>query len=163
MGYFKNYFVFLVVVALVMGGIESGLGQRLPPKKKTLEGMRVANDYFMHKWSDVGKPIVTERTRPSNIWTRGVYYEGLMGLYKVDRQKKYYDYAVSWGAFHHWGLRNGIKTRNGDDQCCGQTYIDLYLMDQKEEYIHDIKASMDSLVASEKKTDWTCAEYRKGA
>ena len=66
MGYFKNYFVFLVVVALVMGGIESGLGQRLPPKKKTLEGMRVANDYFMHKWTDVGKPIVTERTRPSS-------------------------------------------------------------------------------------------------
>ena len=94
--------------------------------------MTLANDYFMKKWTDVGKTIVTNRERPSNIWTRGVYYEGLMDLYKIDAQKRYLDYAVLWGDFHKWGLRNGIKTRNGDDQCCGQTYIDLYLLDKKE-------------------------------
>ncbi|MDZ7897160.1 MAG: glycoside hydrolase family 88 protein [Arcicella sp.] len=89
------------------------------------------------------------------MWTRGVYYEGLMALHKVNPQKRYYDYAVAWGETHKWGLRNGIKTRNADDQCCGQTYIDLYLMDAKPERIHDIKASMDSLVNSTKKDDWS--------
>ena len=125
-------------------------------KTALLKGLTVANEYFMTKYSDVGKPIVSpDRTRPSNIWTRGVYYEGLMALHKVDPQKRYYDYAVAWGEAHKWGLRNGIKTRNADDQCCGQTYIDLYLMDAKPERIHDIKASMDSLVNSLKKDDWS--------
>jgi len=123
-------------------------------KKEILKNLRLANDYFVKKWPDTGKSIITNRERPSNIWTRGVYYEGLMALYKIDKQKSYYDYAVSWGENHKWGLRNGIQTRNGDDQCCGQTYIDLYLIDKKEERIKDIKASIDLMVESDKKDDW---------
>jgi unsaturated rhamnogalacturonyl hydrolase len=124
-------------------------------KSALLKSLTLTNEYFMTKYSDVSKPIVSpDKTRPSNIWTRGVYYEGLMALHKVNPQKRYYDYAVAWGEAHKWGLRNGIKTRNADDQCCGQTYIDLYLMDAKPERIHDIKASMDSLVNSNKKDDW---------
>jgi unsaturated rhamnogalacturonyl hydrolase len=125
-------------------------------KKDLLKAITSANDYFMTEWSDVSKPIYSpDKTRPSNIWTRGVYYEGLMALYKVDKQKRYYDYAVAWGEAHKWGLRNGTKTRNGDDQCCGQTYMDLYLIDPKPERIKDIKACMDNMVNSEKKDDWT--------
>ena len=128
----------------------------VPQKAELLKSLTSANDYFMTEWSDVSKPIwAADRTRPSNIWTRGVYYEGLMALYKVDKQKRYYDYAVSWGEAHKWGLRNGTKTRNGDDQCCGQTYMDLYLIDPKPERIKDIKACMDNMVNSEKKDDWT--------
>lgn len=40
--------------------------------------MILANDYFMKKWPDVGKTIITNRERPSNIWTRWFYYEGSM-------------------------------------------------------------------------------------
>jgi rhamnogalacturonyl hydrolase YesR len=91
----------------------------------------------MEKWPDAGKEIHVpskNRTWPSHIWTRAVYYEGLMALYSVDKKPEYYDYAVQWGVKHHWGLRdNNIKTRNGDNQACGQTYIDLYLIDKKEE------------------------------
>lgn len=146
---------FLLIIYLLLGFIQSIDAQKLPKKKKTLAAMTLANDYFMNKWTDVGKTIVTNRERPSNIWTRGVYYEGLMDLYKIDAQKRYLDYAVTWGEFHKWGLRNGIKTRNGDDQCCGQTYIDLYLLDKKEERIRDIKATMDNMVNSDKIDDWS--------
>ena len=149
----KQSFSFLFL--LLIGFNSSISAQQLPKKKKTLAAMTLTNAYFMQKWTDVGKPIVTEKSRPSNIWTRGVYYEGLMGLYKIDPKKTYLDYAVSWGEFHKWGLRNGTKTRNGDDQCCGQTYIDLYMMDKKEERIKDIKESMDNLVNSDKKDDWS--------
>ena len=74
----------------------------------------------MNKWPDPGKSIITNRERPSNIWTRAVYYEGLMVLHTIDKNKAYYDYAVDWGKKHKWGLRSGVNTRNADDQCCGQ-------------------------------------------
>lgn len=128
--------------------------QKLPSKDSVLAPMRLTNEYFMNKWPDAGKSIVTNRERPSNIWTRGVYYEGLMALYAVDKQQKYYDYAVQWGNKHNWNMRNGIKTRNADDQCCGQTYIDLYLIDKQPERIKNIKACIDNMVQSEKKNDW---------
>lgn len=147
-----KYFLPLLFL-FIMPGIADA--QKLPSKKSILNVMRLTNQYFMNKWPDTGKPIVTNRERPSNIWTRGVYYEGLMALYSVDSQKKYYDYAVDWGEKHKWGLRNGITTKNADDQCCGQTYIDLYLVDKKEERIKDIKACMDHVIASGKDDDWS--------
>jgi unsaturated rhamnogalacturonyl hydrolase len=122
---------------------------------KTMESMVLANKYFMEKWPDVGKTSITDRERPSNIWTRGVYYEGLMAMYKLNPDESYLNYAVSWGEFHKWGLRDGIKTRNGDNQCCGQTYIDLYMMNRyKEDRIKDIKTSIDNMLATDKVDDW---------
>src|ERR1700761_6392704 len=77
-----------------------------PNQQDVLQSMRLANGYFMTKWPDPGKEIVTNIARPSNIWTRAVYYEGLMALWSIDPKKEYYDYAVSWGEKHNWGLRS---------------------------------------------------------
>ncbi|GJM33977.1 MAG: glycosyl hydrolase family 88 [Saprospiraceae bacterium] len=121
-----------------------------------MEKMRLANAYFMEKWPDVGKRIVTNKSRASNIWTRAVYYEGLMALYKIDKQQVYYDYAVSWADFHKWDLRDGeTYSRNADNQCAGQTYIDLYLIDKQPERIKHIKASIDSMMNTSKIDDWS--------
>jgi rhamnogalacturonyl hydrolase YesR len=125
------------------------------PGEKTMEAMVLANKYFMEKWPDVGKTIVTDRGRPSNIWTRGVYYEGLMALYKIKPDPAYLNYAVTWGEFHKWGMRDGVRTRDSNNQCCGQTYIDLYLLDKsKVERITDIKTCIDNMLASDKIDDW---------
>jgi rhamnogalacturonyl hydrolase YesR len=128
--------------------------QKIPLKKDVLEKMRVANAYFMQKWPDPGTETITDKVRPSNIWTRAVYYEGLMALYKLDPNKKYYDYAVDWGEKHNWGMRSGTSTRNADDQACGQTYIELYQIDPKPERIRDIKLSIDNMLSTEKLDDW---------
>ena len=76
--------------------------QKLPAKKKILVTLQLTNKYFMEKWPDAGKTIFTNIERPSNIWTRAVYYEGLMALYKIDKQRLYYDYALQWGEKHKW-------------------------------------------------------------
>ncbi len=140
-----------VIAALITIGATA---QKLPRKKEILQQMQLANSYFMNKWPDAGKPIVTNKERPSNIWTRAVYYEGLMAMYHIYKEQAYYDYAVAWGEKHHWGLAGGIQTRNADNQCCGQTFIDLYLEDKKEERVRDIKASVDLMVHSGKIDDW---------
>ena len=148
---FKNTLLLLGLFVLSIAHVDA---QKLPSKKKILKPMRLTNAYFMNKWPDPGKSIITNRERPSNIWTRGVYYEGLMALYAIDKKKEYYDYAVLWGDKHKWGFRNGITTRNADDQCAGQTYIDLYLIDKQPERIKDTKASIDLMVKSDKSDDW---------
>ncbi len=124
-------------------------------KEAILENMRTANAYFMKKWPDAGKTIITNKERASNIWTRAVYYEGLMALYQIDPNPAYYDYALRWAEFHRWNLRDGdTYTRNADNQCAGQTYIDLYLIDPKPERIKYIKASIDSMMRTPKVDDW---------
>ena len=84
---------------------------------------RKANDYFMQKYSDPTVPTNVKRVRPSSLWTRAVYYEGLMALQEIDPQQRYLDYTDRWANFHLWTPRNGLKTNDADDQCCEQTYL----------------------------------------
>ena len=150
-----KYTVFYFLLAMVMLSCNTLNAQKLQKKNETLRVLTLANSYFMDKWPDAGKTIITNKERPSNIWTRAVYYEGLMELYKIDPSQKYIAYALQWAEFHKWNLSGGPKVRNADYQCCAQTYIDLYLMDKKEERIKNIKANIDAMMATDKKDDWS--------
>ena len=106
---------------------------------------RKANDYFMAKYADPTLPTNVKKVRPSNLWTRAVYYEGLMAMQQIDPQQRYIDYAMTWADFHKWSPRNGMNTCDADDQCCGQTYIELlpYSNKDKEEQIRNIRENLD--------------------
>src|ERR1051326_2444045 len=145
----------LAVLIAMFSGRLAASAEEFPKSEAVLAKLRLANAHFTQAWPDPEKPIVTDHARPSNIWTRSVYYEGLMALYAIDRNAGYLDYAVRWGEFHHWGLRNGPATRNADDQCCGQTYLELYRLDPKPERMRDIKTCIDTIVASERADDWS--------
>ena len=119
-----------------------------------LEKMQLANAYFMQKWPDVGKTIITNKERPSNIWTRGVYYEGLMALHEIYPKAEYYNYALDWANFHKWGFRSGNETRNADDYDAAQTYIDLYLLQPDPEKLKNTRACMQKFLHTPQNDDW---------
>ena len=80
---------FLILNSIVLiNSCSSSKKMQTGGKDDVLVPLRLANNYFMQKWPDAGKPIVTNRERPSNIWTRAVYYEGLMALYSIDKKKQ---------------------------------------------------------------------------
>ena len=148
----KKLLILLIIVSVNMRLVYC---HELPDRKEVLNAMILVNDYFMEKYADYKAPSHTDAVRPSNIWTRGVYYEGLMAFYKIYPQEKYYRYMYDWADFHNWGLRYGNTTRNADDQCCGQTYIDLYKIAPAPEKIRNIKTCMDMLVNTPQTNDWT--------
>ncbi|MCL2027864.1 MAG: glycoside hydrolase family 88 protein [Bacteroidales bacterium] len=157
----KKLFLPLLCIALFMGCNNSST--RKPSSEDVLKSLRLANDYFMEKYSDPAEPIPypsRNRHYQSNLWTRAYYYEGLMDLWKIDPQQRYLDYALEWGNQHEWKLRNtgeeGWKTRNADDQCAGQIYLFLYELEnrQPEHYIANIKRSIDSMMVTDRIDDW---------
>jgi rhamnogalacturonyl hydrolase YesR len=125
----------------------------LPARASVIDLLRRANTYFVNKWPDPGTRI--DSSHESHIWTRAVYYEGLMALDAVDPQASYVDYAVRWGTSHSWGLVGGTTTRSADNQCAGQTYIDLYNLDAQTTRIRDIKTDIDMVVSGSAVNDWT--------
>lgn len=116
---------------------------------------RKVNNFFMHKYADPTEPTNVGRLRPSNLWTRAVYYEGLMNLYNIDANKSYIDYTDKWADFHKWMPRNGVKTTDADDQCCGQTYIDRFLQTGDSAKIKNIKENIDLQIKSNRVNYWT--------
>jgi rhamnogalacturonyl hydrolase YesR len=124
--------------------------QDLPNKEDVLGVMTRVNGYFMGKY-DYSSPVHNTAT---NTWTRGVYYEGLMALYQINKSEDLYKNAVNWGTYHKWGLNGGTSTRNADNQVCGQTYIDLYKIEAVNERIGNIRTSINAMVNSTQINDW---------
>jgi rhamnogalacturonyl hydrolase YesR len=118
-----------------------------PKASEILAKLHATKTYFQQKWPDVKAPIPRpDRIRPSNIWTRAVFYEGLMDLYKIDPIKEDMKYMLDWANFHQWNLRDGIKTRNADNQACGQIYLDLFDYQADSARILPIKANVDLML-----------------
>ena len=115
-----------------------------------LAATQKANDYFMKKYEDPTVPTNWKRVRPSSLWTRAVYYEGLMALNAIDPQQRYIDYALQWANFHKWTPRNGVNTCDADDQCCAQTYIELLPYTNKDyrELLGNVIANLDHQMAT---------------
>lgn len=108
-----------------------------------LATLRRANDYFMAKYSDPTRATYVKKVRPSSLWTRAVYYEGLMALNDVDPQQRYLDYVDRWAEFHQWTPRDGVQTCDADNQCCAQTYLKRYQQVGGEEKLLPARQNLD--------------------
>lgn len=116
-----------------------------------LEVMHLTNDYFIRQHPDAGAPTFVKKERPSNLWTRGVYFEGLCALNAIDPKPQNTAYIMQWANAHKWTPRNGIGTRDADDYCCSQSYLDLYEHPLKGEqpsleWINPTVACMENLI-----------------
>jgi unsaturated rhamnogalacturonyl hydrolase len=135
----------------------------LPATSDVLATLRLVNAHFVAKWPDPTIDMVRpDRVWPSNIWTRAVYYEGLMGLRAVEPDTKlaesYYEYAVRWGESpsHPWQVGFGDATTvDADMQACGQTYLDLYAVDPQPVRIAQLEESIRRLIDSGNTAAWT--------
>mgnify|MGYP002232287087 FL=1 len=98
--------------------------------------------------------FVKGKMRASNIWTRTVYYEGLLALYSIYPDTEYYAYAYQWGDFHKWGMWRGTTTRHADNYACGQVYIDMYNLCPKPEILLNVKSNLNMLVNTPQINEW---------
>lgn len=124
-------------------------------KSEVLEAAQRANTYFMCKYEDPTQPSFVKRARPSSLWTRAVYYEGLLALNDVAPDQKYIDYTDRWASFHKWTPRNGVTTVHADDQCCAQAYLQRYAQVGGEEKIKFVKETFDRQISRGTCRDWT--------
>ncbi len=114
--------------------------------------------YFMNKYPDVGaKSYVGGKERNSKIWTRGVFYEGLLNLCREDPRDEWLKYALDWGEFHKWVSSSDTeaKRHNADYQCCGQAYLEMYMMDPRPVRMEHIKKRIDQMIATGRVNYWT--------
>ena len=120
-----------------------------------LEVAQRTNDYFMNKYADPTLDTYVKKVRPSSLWTRAVYYEGLMALYEIDPQQRYLDYTDRWADYHKWTARDGISTTDADNQCCQQVYITRYIQSGKQKDLSQVKANLDHQIATGRHDYWT--------
>lgn len=124
-----------------------------PPTAEIIEVLERVNQQFSSKWPDPAKLL--PGSRPSNIWTRAVYFEGLLALHQVAPRPVYQEYALDWAEFHDWSLRSSVT--NADNQCAAQVYFDLFELDGKKDpsRISAAQQSLATMLADGSSDDWT--------
>ena len=144
-----------MVKAVLMCAAFTAHSQTLPSKAQILAKMKLANDYFITNPKHDPCASCLAGGRPSNLWTRAVYYEGNLAYYAVSKDTSALNHAIKWGTFHSWNLRNGVPDTIADNQCAGQPYIDLYRLDPtKSERIANIKTCIDAGVSGSSINYW---------
>ena len=135
------------------------LAENLPKREEILKTIVKVNDHYMKKHPDplLGIPYYSrKKVYEANIWTRSVYFEGLMALHSIYPANRYYDYAYKWADGFKWGMRrDDTTTRNADNYCATQVYIDLYRLTPRPEMLTKTKGTMNMLVNTPQVDDWT--------
>lgn len=146
----NKFLTFVAAVAIALPAVAQTATQA-----EVLDAARNANDYFMAKYADPTEPTNVKKIRPSSLWTRAVYYEGLMALYGIDPKNEYIDYTDRWAAFHKWTPRDGTSTRDADNQCCSQTYLDRFVMTGDSAMMRPTMENIRGQMAETKLGYWT--------
>jgi rhamnogalacturonyl hydrolase YesR len=140
-----------IMAAMALCAFNAPVKAAFPTKQEVIDVMVTVNDYWINGHPDPG----------DNKWARATYFEGNMAMYKVYPDPKYYDYALSWAVKHNWKLHGRdrrLKSSNSvyhaDNQCVGQTYLELYSYDPQPYKIAHIKATIDRMVNSTAVDDW---------
>lgn len=146
----KKILTIMAAVAIALPSLAQTAAQT-----EVLNAARSANDYFMAKYADPTEPTHVKKIRPSHLWTRAVYYEGLMALNAIDPQDRYIDYTDRWAAFHKWTPRDGTGTRDADNQCCSQTYLERFVMTGDSAMLRPTRENLQGQMAEGKLGYWT--------
>jgi unsaturated rhamnogalacturonyl hydrolase len=84
----------------------------------------------------------------ANDWINAAFYAGLMAAERTTGDATLRDAARSWSQAHNWDLGAPMST-NADNQCCTQTYEELYLeapMPANAFMYQKIQATVDSMM-----------------
>lgn len=148
-----------LIVAVALLSAVTVVAEDLQPRADILKTLIKVNDYYMKQHPDplLGIPYYSrKKVYEANIWTRAVYFEGLMALYSIYPSNRYLEYATEWADGFKWGMRrDDTATRNADNYCAAQTYIDLYRLTPRPEMLTKTKGAMNMLVNTPQVNDWT--------
>jgi len=100
--------------------------------------------------------IVVGRNDPirNTDWIRTAFFTGVMATYETTGEDRYIEAAIEWARGNEWRL--GIRSRQLDDHCAGQTYAELFFIKKDPGMIAPFRATIDAYMtkAQSGPKDW---------
>jgi pectinesterase len=99
-------------------------------------------------------PVTPGQVDGPQGWINAAFYTGVTAAARATHDPAYHDAAVRWSEAAHW--EPGPRPRHADDQCCAQTYLELFLADGGPEKIAAFRRNADAMLADPKpgRVDW---------
>jgi len=84
-------------------------------------------------------------TNKPYVWIQGAGYTGFMALAGISADPKYREAMMAMGETNQWQL--GPRPYHADDQCVGQTYADLYILNGESNMIAPLRERFDFILS----------------
>lgn len=143
-------------LAVVMGQAGCGPDAVRGADPEVVEVMRRACQWQLANLSDhwtwrSGRKAPIESTS----WIRSVFYAGVMATWKTTGDGAFLDATLDWAGSNEWKL--GPRLRHPDDQCAGQTYVELYALDPEPDRIASLKRTLEAMLEEPRpgREDWS--------
>jgi rhamnogalacturonyl hydrolase YesR len=143
---FMKYLVLFAFFALAASGCAHlGASADAPPPERGLSAPAILGS--MEKVADwqLTNASPSAPHYKDNGWTYAAFYAGVMALDSIADTPKYHDAMVAVGRENDWQL--GRRIYHADDQCVGQTYLELYLKDHDPAMLQPTKEKLDYILA----------------
>ncbi len=146
------------IILTAISAVAFTASAQLPATDDIMSLTELVADKFIADYPDVGaKSYVGGKERNSKIWTRSVFYEGLLNAYRENPRADWLKYCTDWGEFHRWVSSSDTeaKAHNADYQCCGQAYLQMYMMNPEQTVRMDhIKMRIDETIETGRNNFW---------
>ncbi|HSD90921.1 MAG TPA: glycoside hydrolase family 88 protein [Kofleriaceae bacterium] len=109
--------------------------------------VREVNDHWI--------AVHPDATDADTDWERATYFIGDMAAADALGEPGYLAYAQRWADGHRYKLSDSTYTRNADNHAAGQVYLQLYEREGDPAMLADIAASLDNIVRSDRRDDWS--------
>lgn len=142
--------ILFVIISFSVGA------QDLPSKSEILDDLKHVNQYYMNNYPETESVSTGEPN-----WLEGAYYNGHMALFDLYPTEKAVKYALQWATHNTWSIGN--RPHEADNQCVGQTYMNLYYAfgAQDDYMLSKVGTSVQNLVnrSAVNEWDWIDALY----
>jgi rhamnogalacturonyl hydrolase YesR len=80
-----------------------------------------------------------------NGWIGGAFRTGAMAMYYCSADEKYRANSTAWAQSYSWAPPGGATTTDANNQCCFQTYAEIYLLDPSAANAYMIQKAAQNL------------------
>lgn len=84
-------------------------------------------------------------TSTAKTWIEAAFHICLLATYRTTQQPRFLQHAKSWAKANQWTL--DLREGKADDQCAGQTYLELYAIDRQSNEITLTYMQLDKMIA----------------
>ncbi len=135
---------FCLGLQIVSGGPRSALAAA-PAQSTDTQAAITESSVIMTMRQMADWQISALGTSQDESWETATFFIGLMALYQITGDSKYFDRAVSWGTANNWTPASNQSDPPNQD--AGQAFLEMYLLQPSANRLTPTEKAMDTVIA----------------
>ena len=134
----------LFIYIVFVNSINIFANNKVDNNSQLLNNVYRINTFYMDKFSDYTRLSESSERSSTNIWTRGLYFDGILSFYDITKDDEIFQFAEDWSIYNNWKICKN-KSFIRSIYSCSKVYLKLNKIDEDIEKVENLFAVIDTL------------------